>query len=164
MVNYIRKTIFIPRGDGQKVGVVATEQNQVVFDFGSAGRKYAQLVPAAPVRVLTSSAALVPADVGKTIVFDSTTSIIAGLPDAKLVPGGRLRFLWKQLTTASTGHGVSPLATQSVGGGVTALTEVVNKDLYSASGTDTVNDRLELVSDGTNWKVLDFVGAFTKEA
>lgn len=152
-------------GNGDNIGFYVDRYNRLVADFGTAlGKRYVNLKPATGVRTLTASASLTEADSGKTIVFDSTTSIIAGLPKASECAGCEFLFLWKQLTSASTGHGASPNALDYVGGGVTALTVVVNKDIYSAQNTNAVTDRLRIKSNGTTgYDVIDFVGTFSKE-
>lgn len=174
MINRLRRAqtgVGVPTGNADNVGIVVDVNGQIVVDYGTGGQKLIPQVPlsaANAIKVLTASAPLTAADAGKTIVFDSTTSIIASLPSAAACKGCSFRFFWKQLTAASTGHGVSPAAADGVGGGVTALTTVVNKDVYSAQATDTVNDRLTIVSTGAAgtgaWIVTDANGVFTKEA
>lgn len=171
MINRIRRSyVGVPVGNADSVGVVITPENQLVLDYGvSLGQKaIAQTPVTAPTRALTAAATLTPADSGKVIVFDSTTSIVATLPSAASCKGCRFRFAWKQLTAASTGHSVSPAATDGIGGGITALTTVVDKDVHSPNASDAVTDRLEIVSTGVPgtgaWVIVEAVGTFTKEA
>lgn len=171
MINRLRiipDKIRIPEGNGDSIGFgVRQNGDTIVADFGrTKGRKYVRTTPATPVLLVTASTTLTASQVdGLTVVFDTTTSSLVTLPAAATCKGARIKAVWKQLTAASTGHGFNPVAADFIGGGVSALTVVVNKDLYSASGSDTVNDRIELTSDGVNgWLVTDFVGTFSKEA
>lgn len=168
MVNRIRKTDFVPAGNGQSVGNVVNSKNEVIVDFGNGvQRALVQQQPLASrfISVTSGNVTLTPAQSGSTVVFDSTTSRLANLPAAASCPSCVFKFAWKQLTSASTGHGLNPVAADYVGGGITGLTVVVNKDLYSAQGTDTINDRLTVESNGVNgWIVTEAFGTFSKES
>jgi hypothetical protein len=175
VINRLRRTrVGVPIGNSDSIGLAVTTSNTIVANYGktAAGVVTEKVIPQAPVdspvKVLTASGALDVADAGKVIVFDSTTSIVATLPSAASCKGCRYRFHWKQLTSASTGHSVSPAATDGVGGGVTALTTVINKDVHSPNASDAVTDRLEIQSTGVAgtgaWVIVEAVGTFTKEA
>lgn len=171
MINRLRiipTNIRVPEGNGDNVGFgVLAASDQIVVDFGRVkGRKYVVTTPASPVRLVTAAVTLTPAQVSGTVTFDTTTSTLVTLPLAASCKGCRIRATWKQITAAGTGHGFNPQAVDGIGLGVhPTLTAVVNKEIYSASGTDAVTDRLELTSDGVNtWLITDYVGAFTKEA
>lgn len=168
MVNRVRKSEFIPQGNGDSAGFVVQGNRSPIFDFGlvsgAANRAYAVIENATPVKTLTANTTLTVADVNKTIVFNAAAAIVATLPSAAAVPGGRFKFVTRTAATSGTGHAVSPVAAESVGGGVTGLTTTVNKDIYVPTASDAVTDRLEIVSDGTNWVVTDYVGAWAKEA
>lgn len=171
MLNRIRRQLVgRVQGNGDSIGFYVNRYDDIVADFGpTVGLKYITPRPATSTKTLTASASLTKDDNGKTIIFDSTTSIIASLPSAAECKGCKFKFAWKQLTAAATGHGVSPVAADGVGGGIhPTLTSVVNKDLYSAQGTDAVTDRLTIESTGAAgtgaWVVTEYVGTFSKEA
>lgn len=175
MINRLRRTrVGVPIGNADNIGLAVTVANQIIANYGlgvGVGEREEvvhQSPVGSPVRLITADTTLTAADSGKVIVFDSTTSRVATLPNAAACKGCRFKFRWKQLTSASTGHSVSPNALDGVGGGITALTTVVNKDVHSPNVTDTVNDTLEVQSTGVNgtgaWVITEAIGTFTKEA
>ena len=173
MINRLRYVgdVNVPQGNGDNIGFgVLRAGDTIVADFGaSKGQKYVQLTPTTPTLAVDADTTLTAAQAnGLTVVFDDTTAVIVTLPAASDCKGCRIKFVWKQITAAGTGHGVAPVAVDGIGGGVTALTSTVDKAVYSDDATDAVTDRLEIVSTGAAgegaWVITDYVGTFTKEA
>lgn len=172
MINRLRRMrVGTPLGNADSIGFSVNTQDQIVANYGpTLGEKVLQQVPvASPALVLTASTTLTAADSGKVVVFnDNAASIVATLPRASACKGCKFRFAWRQLPGAGVGHSVSPNALDGVGGGVTALTSVVDKDILSVAATDALTDRIEIVSTGATgtgaWIVTEAVGVISKEA
>lgn len=168
MINRLRRcNTGVPLGNADSIGFGVDKTSDVVVANYNAttGKKYLLARPAVTFKTFTASGSLTKADSGKKIVFNSATPIVLELPAAANAKGCEFEFVWRTLATSGVGHAVSPVAADSIGGGITALTQTVNKDIFSATATDALTDRLHLASDGvSNWDVLELTGTITKEA
>ncbi len=111
------------------------------------------------VALVTASATLTGADDGKTIIADSTTSVVMTLPATAL--GMKFTLVVGQLTT-SGGHAFSPNASDKImGNGFTAADD---KDAICTADTDRVGDSITLVGDGSlGWYITAVTGTWARE-
>jgi hypothetical protein len=174
MINRIRRTrVGVPVGNSDSIGLAVTTANALIANYGlgeastSRERVIPQVPVTEPVKLITADTTLTAADSGKTIVFNDASGNIATLPNAKNCKGCRFTFYTKVLATSGV-HSVSPNALDGIGGGVSALTTVIDKDLQNDTGSDAVGDRVTIQSTGANgtgaWVITDFIGAYAKQA
>jgi hypothetical protein len=170
LINRIRRTyVGVPVGNADSVGVAVLPNDVVVLDFGVAkGQKIVQTVPVtAPTKDVTADTTLTSADNGKTIIFADASGNIVTIPSAVDCKGCVFTFYTKVVATSLV-HSVSPAAADGIGGGVSALTTVINKDLQNDTGSDAVGDTITIQSTGVAgtgaWVVTAFSGAYAKEA
>lgn len=170
MINRIRRTyVGVPVGNADSVGIAVLSTDVVVLDFGVAkGQKVVQTIPvASPTKDVSADTTLTSADTNKTIIFADASGNIVTLPAAADCKGCIFTFYTKVLATSGV-HSVSPAAVDGIGGGVSALTTVVDKDLQNDTGSDAVGDTITIQSTGVAgtgaWVVTAFRGAYAKEA
>ena len=116
----------------------------------------------APVKTLTTTAALTIADSGSLIVLNSSTSFVVTLPAAS-VKGAHFWFNVRVATGSGVGHIIRPAGTDQMR--ATVITTPANtKGLMNTQATSHLGDSAELISDGTDWYVTSTTGTWTREA
>jgi hypothetical protein len=116
-------------------------------------------IPFKGVKTLSASETLTKEDLGKLIVFDSTTTIVATLPKSR--KGATLHFQVRQLTT-SGGHTITPATSETIyfKGGSTASNTT---SAQCSAVTDAIGDGMTIVGDGNaGWHAVTVLGTWAR--
>lgn len=164
--NSIGKTNIIPKSGPGRAGFAVRKKSNSVATPTVDGRIWTDLDGTKRpqnvdnVIVLTTTPTTLKAtDSGSTLIFNSTTSLIANLP---LPQVGLYFYAYVKLAaTSGVGHLVhSTAAAKTFGKG---FTEAVGKGALNTQATGAKGDAFEFTSDGTDWFGSVVAGTWARE-
>lgn len=161
----IQRTNIAPKS-GPQVDALYAVGNPSATDFGMVKRKIdgdsaVYALPFESVKEITADLTLTPEDNGKTVVFNTTTSLVVNLPAT--AKGLRYRFFSKIAAGSGVGHSVSPNAADKIF--ASGFTTADDKDAVNTQATAAVGDAFEVQADeaGTGWIGEAVAGTWARE-
>jgi hypothetical protein len=161
MVNRVRKTNFVPLGNGHSVGAVVNSDNQFVLDFGGTDRR-AVVTTNNPNVSGAADFTATASQSGSTFRATKLAGLVVTLPAAAdVAEGTRFTLMNEALVTSGTGHQFTPASGDGIGGAGLAYTD--DGVLRLTPATDVLGDYVTIESDGVaDWHIVALKGIFAK--